>query len=207
MSNEYVKRKVALKDMQPCMICSKPATTVLYNQTLRDWIYTCDIHLQDNPGFVVPVYSKEYNDTVTELQQVKQKLKVQASDGSGSWDTWVNKMFTKKKPNEDKDKDGKDATEGNTDTNDGSKNPTKTTENYQEEYNGLLDKMTDLQSKVRNYKLDNTMFQHRLRTKRAQEIAIAKRKKEEANYSNTNPDELEKSFSFPTVPNVDPSKK
>ena len=67
--------------------------------------------------------------------------------------------------------------------------------------------MTDLQSKVKNYKLDNTMFLHRLRMKRAQEIVIAKRKKEEANYSNTDPEELEKTFSFPSVPNVDPNKK
>lgn len=205
MSNEYIKRKVAMKDMQPCMICSKPATTVLYNQTLRDWIYTCDIHLQDNPSFVVPIHSQEYNDTVAKLQLVKQKLKEQASNGSGSWDTWVNKMFSKKNSKEDKDQ--KVATDNDTETKNESENTTDTTENFQDEYNKLLDKMTDLQSKVKNYKLDNTMFQHRLRMKRAQEIAIAKRKKEEANYSNTDPEELEKSFSFPSVPNVDPSKK
>lgn len=205
MSNGYVKRKVALKDMQPCMICSKPATTVLYNQTLRDWIYTCDIHLQDNPNFVVPIHSQEYNDTVAQLQQVKQKLKEQASNGSGSWDTWVNKMFSKKDSKEDEDKKG--VTDSNTETRHESENNNETAQNYQDEYNKLLDRMTDLQSKVKNYKLDNTMFQHRLRMKRAQEIVIAKRKKEEANYSNTDPEELEKTFSFPSVPNVDPNKK
>ncbi|SMN19069.1 similar to Saccharomyces cerevisiae YER128W VFA1 Protein that interacts with Vps4p and has a role in vacuolar sorting [Maudiozyma saulgeensis] len=204
MSNEYTKRKVALKDMQPCMICSKPATTVLFNQTLKDWIYSCDIHLIDNPSFVVPLYSQEYKNTVAELQRVKQQLKVQASNGSGSWDTWVNKIFSKN--NSSKDSDSTDESK------DDISSPPKNNEessppiDYQAEYNKLLDNMTELQKKVRNYKLDDNMFQHRLRTKKAQQMAIAKRKKEEANYSNTNPEELEKMFSFPSVPNNDLNK-
>ncbi|CAB4254351.1 similar to Saccharomyces cerevisiae YER128W Protein that interacts with Vps4p and has a role in vacuolar sorting [Maudiozyma barnettii] len=206
MSNEYVKRKVALKDMNPCMICSKPATTVLFNQTLKDLIYTCDIHLIENPGFVVPIHSQEYNSTVAELQRVKLQLKVQASNGSGSWDTWVNKIFTKR--NSSKDSENSDDTKK-----DETPTPVKEDQDklpaidYQSEYNKLLDKMTELQMKVRNFKLNDNMFQHRLQTKKAQQIAIAKRKKEEANYSNTKPEELEKVFSFPTVPSNDPNKK
>lgn len=199
MNNEYVKRKVALKDMQSCIICQKPVTTVLYNQSGPDWLYTCDIHLRDNTNFVIPQYNNEYESTLQELQKVKLQLKIQASNGTGSWDTWISKIFVKKSTS-DKDNDDEDSKKKiETDLEESKAPPV----NMQAEYNRLVDKMTELQQKNRNYKLSDNMFMHRTQLKRKQELLIAKRKQEEANYSNTDPNELKAKFSFPDVPNAE----
>ena len=196
MSNEYIKRKVAMKDMQPCFICHTPATTVLYNGSMKDFLYTCDIHLHDNPSFVVPLYSQEYNNTLAELQRIKQSLKIEASKGSGSWDTWVNKVFAKKKEAETDKEDKEDKEDKAQDTE-------QPPVNYQLQYDNTVDKLTSLQQQNKRYKLSDTMFQHRIQGKHQQELAIARRKKEEANYSNTSPEELTTNFSFPSAPTND----
>ena len=190
--NNYVRRQVAPKDMQPCSICHTPSTTVLYNDALKDVLYTCPIHLQDNPSFVTPVHSEEYAATLATLQRLQQQLKAEASKGSGSWDTWVNRVFAKKGEEDKKE----EKTE--------KKEDESTPATLQEQYSQTLDRLTALQQQTRRYKLSDTMFQHRQQARRQQELAVARRQREEANYSNTAPEDLERNFSFPSVPSSDP---
>lgn len=84
--------------MQPCAICSKPSTTVLYNASGPGLAIHVRYTLQDNPQFAIPIYSKEYNDAVGRLKEVKRKINTltSAQNQLGSWDGWVTKIFSKK---------------------------------------------------------------------------------------------------------------
>ncbi|CAI1960216.1 hypothetical protein SEUBUCD650_0E02180 [Saccharomyces eubayanus] len=203
MINEYVSRKVALKDMQPCAICSKPSTTVLYNASGPDWLYTCDIHLQDNLQFTIPIYSKEYNDAVAQLKVVKRKMDtlISAQSRLGSWDGWVTKIFTKK----DKEKkDGSESTEPApaepADVPLEVKEDADTLLETQAMYRKLLDEVTELQGKNRKYELAKIMFESRVQRKKTEQMNRERYRKEQENYSNTDPKELLQKHVFPSVP-------
>ena len=148
-----------------------------------------------HPSFVTPVHSEEYAATLATLQRLQQQLKAEASKGSGSWDTWVNRVFAKK-GEEDKKSEEDNKTE--------KKEDESTPATLQEQYSQTLDRLTALQQQTRRYKLSDTMFQHRQQARRQQELAVARRQREEANYSNTAPEDLERNFSFPSVPSGDP---
>ncbi|CCH60729.1 hypothetical protein TBLA_0D02250 [Henningerozyma blattae CBS 6284] len=210
MSNEYVKRKVALKDIQPCLICNKPSTTVLFNGDNNngggaDWFYVCDIHLQDNIQFVVPVYSKEYENEVIHLRQLKQKITSTAAIKNGNWDGWVTKLFAKGTKSSTKtdnieadsaiDADNEDKGTKGQDT----KAPADLSA-LQREYDETLDRITKLQKNNKTYQLSDTFYQSRLERKKQQEKLAARRKQLQESYTNTDPDELLSKFAFPSVP-------
>lgn len=210
MNNEYTKRKTALKDMQPCIICQKPTSTVLYDSSGPDWIFTCDIHLLDNPQFVTPSYSEEYHRTVKRVNELQQK--VNQSNGkrnaNESWDFWVSKYLYKKKEDKMKE-DQEDTNRVDLVSNDDASTDSMAASiaDIRREYSQALDKMTELQRNNKKYKLSKTMFEFRLQKRRQQEIALARQKKEAENYSNTDPEELTKKFNFPSTPTTNPSTK
>ncbi|QLG74310.1 hypothetical protein HG535_0G01940 [Zygotorulaspora mrakii] len=209
MINEYIGRKVALKDMQPCLICGKPSTTVLYNSSGPDWFYTCDIHLKDNPQFVIPLYGKDYEDALSKLRELKSQLNNAKISQSGSWDGWVSSIFVK---NKSKGK-GKESESGKTsdatsadiesETHESSKDvadPMDKVKKLQTSYENQVDMVTDLQSKNKRYQLSKTTFESRVLKKKNEQIVAAKRKREQEAYTRTDPEELMHKFSFPTVP-------
>lgn len=175
MKNEYTARKVALKDMQACLICHKPTTTVLHNGP--DWFYTCEIHLQDNPQFVTPLYSSEYQDAVAKLKD----LKPQAETVSAGWDGWVSKLLKKG----DKDEEEKS---------------TEDQAQSQKQYSDQLDKVAQLQKQNRNYQLSHIAFDSRVQRKQAEAKAKEQKRLHDESYTNTDPQELLTKFAFPRVP-------
>lgn len=211
MINEYIARKVAVKDTQSCLICSMPCTTVLYNNSGPDWFYTCDIHLQDNPHFVVPIYSQEYQDALNKLKILKAKVgDLTNLQGSASWDGWVSKIFTRKtKETEDakNDKDGTKEKELDTKTANAADTADTAKKNVQREYSEQLDLVTELQKKNKKYQLSKITFDSRVQRKLDEQKLKAKRKIEEENYTNTDPDDLVQKFCFPVVPKGATSKE
>ncbi|CAI4060349.1 hypothetical protein N7582_001597 [Saccharomyces uvarum] len=203
MINEYVSRKVALKDMQPCAICSKPSTTVLYNASGPDWLYTCDIHLQDNPQFAIPIYSKEYNDAVGRLKEVKRKINTltSAQNQLGSWDGWVTKIFSKKDKEKKENSESPEAAP--TEAAEApleAKKDAETLLETQAMYRKILDEVTELQGKNRKYELAKIMFESRVQRKKTEQLNRERYRKEQENYSNTDPEELLQKHVFPSVP-------
>lgn len=207
MINEYIARKVALKDTQSCLICSMPSTTVLYNNSGPDWFYTCDIHLQDNPHFVTPMYSQEYQDALSKLKILKAKVsELTNSQDSASWDGWVSKIFTRKAKETEDIKNGKDDAKGkklDTETANEADTPKKS---LQREYSEQLDLVTELQKKNRRYQLSKVTFDSRVQRKLDEQKMTAKRKLEEENYTDTDPEDLAQKFAFPIVPKGATSK-
>lgn len=216
MNNSYTRRKVATKDQKPCLICSKPTTTVLYNQSGPDWLYTCDLHLEDNPHFVTRVYSEAYSDTLRELEGVRRELeKVEnlGRNSRASWDVWVSKIFDSRAGSADTSSGGSNSN-SNSNTTDTKTSPTTTTttestatataqSSLQQRYNALLDRLAELRRQEqgrRNYKLSEQMFEYRLLRRQQRLRQLAKRRQEAANYSNTDPDEIAAKFQFPEVP-------
>lgn len=179
MKNEYTARKVHIKDMQPCLVCHKPTTTVLYNGI--DWFYTCDIHLQDNAQFVKPLYSKEYQDAVTTLKTLKPPTAVDSNSGL---DGWVTKFLKKdKKDGDDKTTDDKDQRR-----------------ELQRQYDEQLDLVVKLQQQNRKYQLSSVLFESRIQRKQLENRWKEQKRIEDENYTNTDPQELQMKFAFPSVP-------
>ncbi|CCK69965.1 Vfa1p KNAG_0D02150 [Huiozyma naganishii CBS 8797] len=215
MNNEYIKRRVATKDSQLCMICQKPTTTVLFNQSGQDWIYTCELHLQNNPQFVTPSYSQEYHDAVENCKNNREaltKLKNNNSTDSSSWDTWVNRLFTKKqendkaKPKESEILNSELPTNTRDDKGSNPTNPAKSPDiqsqinDLQGQYDAALEKMLTLQKSNKSFKLSDKMFALRLENRREKQRAQERKRREEENYSNTDPEQMQSQFSFPEVP-------
>ena len=190
MNNSYTRRKVATKDQKPCLICSKPTTTVLYNQSGPDWLYTCDLHLEDNPHFVTRVYSEAYSDTLRELEGVRRELEKVESLGRNSrasWDVWVSKIFDSRAGSADTSSGGSNSNSNTTDT---KTSPTTTTttestatataqSSLQQRYNALLDRLAELRRQEqgrRNYKLSEQMFEYRLLRRQQRLRQLAKRR-------------------------------
>ncbi|CCF56511.1 hypothetical protein KAFR_0B02130 [Kazachstania africana CBS 2517] len=198
MNNEYVRRKVGIRDMKSCLICQKPTTVVLYNKSIPDLIYSCEIHLQDNPQFVLPIQSTEYIRTVERLKILKRELAVaNDNDKTGSWDNWVTKIFSSKKSEGEVDDDNsKKANDSAT--------PSPDQADPRKEYNELLDRMAQLQNDVRLFKLSKSMFESRIHQRQMMLKRIELQKREEQSYSNTDPDELTTSFNFPSTPTTKP---
>lgn len=185
MKNEYTARKVSIKDTQPCLVCHKPTTTVLYSGI--DWFYTCDIHLRDNPQFVTHLYSKEYQEAVTKLKALKPPAAV---NSSSVLDGWITKFLKK------------DSTEKNR----GSDDIDKTTEDkdqrqeLQRQYDAQLDLIAKLQQQNRKYQLSRTVFESRIQRKQWENRLREQKRIEDENYTDTDPQELEMKFVFPSVP-------
>lgn len=199
MKNEYIARKVATKDMQPCLICSRPTVTVLYSASGPDWLYTCDIHLHDNPQFAIPIYSTEYQEAVKKLKALKLEAdQISAAKGSKSWDGWVSHIFTKKQAKDE-------SKEGKSDTTTEEKEPEKEAEkpkpeDAQKKYSQQLDLVASLQKKNKKYQLSDTTFNSRIERRKNQQRMAERRKKEQELYANTDPNELANQFNFPSVP-------
>lgn len=207
-----MKRKVATKDAQPCIICQRMATTVLFNASGPDWIYTCDLHLEDNPQFATPVYPSEYNTALqemklcqTQLAQIKDKR-----DGKGgSWDNWINTMFTKKQAgkkekNDTTDKDTDNAVSNSEET---EQDPASLERELQVKYDKALETMSALQKQRKTFTLSDKMFEYRLLRRKQQRLRAQQQlkqqeqlKKEQESYTDTDPADLEAKFNFPTVP-------
>lgn len=216
MNNEYIRRKVADKDIQLCLICHKLTSTVLFNKSGPDWIYSCDIHLDDNPQFVVPLYSDEYYKAVEELRCCQERLNQlnNKDEQSKSWDGWITTIFNKKREveknkNKDKDTIDEEIKDNNTSnsTNKTDATPELVRKELQLKYDTALETMTMLQKQNKRFKLSDKMFQHRLQFHRDQKRRLHQLKKQEglmkreaANYSNTDPSELISKFNFPTAP-------
>lgn len=203
MINDYIARQVAPKDMQPCLICSKPTVTVLYNASGPDWLYTCDIHLHDNPHFATPIYSDEYKEALDKLKILKVQVgKLSAADKPASWDGWVSQIFIKKPKkddedeNEDKDKDKDKELKNQANE----KKQADSLKECQQKYNQQIDLITSLQKKSRRYKLSDVTFNSRVQRKKNERIQAERRRKEQEMYSTTEPEEIAK-FAFPTAPN------
>ena len=189
---------------------------MLYNQSGPDWLYTCDLHLEDNPHFVTRVYSEAYSDTLRELEGVRRELEKVESLGRNSrasWDVWVSKIFDSRAGSADTSSGGSNSN-SNSNTTDTKTSPTTTTttestatataqSSLQQRYNALLDRLAELRRQEqgrRNYKLSEQMFEYRLLRRQQRLRQLAKRRQEAANYSNTDPDEIAAKFQFPEVP-------
>lgn len=205
MINEYLVRKVALKDMQPCLICGKPSTTVLFNGSGPDFFYTCDIHLKDNPQFVTPLYSKEYEAGLRRLKDLKSQINSTATKKPGSWDGWVSSIFVKSTQKKEDINDTTDAVEidKTAEAKEFEKeedSPTDKSKVLQKQYSEQLDLVADLHKKNRKYQLSKVTFESRVMRKRNEQRQAEKRRIEQEAYTHTNPDDLMQRFSFPTVP-------
>lgn len=203
MINEYVKRKVGPRDSQPCTICSKLTATVLFNSSAHDWFYCCDLHLQDNPQFVTPIYPKEYSNALEKLKVLKQQLdhREQIAKSSGNWDSWVSKFLSR---NDNKSKENVEEVEGSGEKQADAKETNDTQErlhaSIQQEYDTNLDLVTKYQNNQRKFSLNKIMFEGRIERKKRQQILKQQKLKEQESYTNTDPDQLLQKFSFPSVP-------
>lgn len=190
MINEYVCRKVALKDLQPCLICGKPSTTVLHNGSGPDWFYSCDIHLKDNPQFVTPVYSNDYEAHVEKIKSLKQQIAaITKNTDPSAWDSWVTKFYNNKSKTkayygkeEEQVPDAQHASD------------------LKKEYGEIVDKILELQKKNTKFKLSDVMFESRVQRLKDEHMMRERRRQDEKCYTNTNPDELLGKFNFPTIP-------
>ena len=210
MNNQYVKRKVVTRDMQSCLICQRLTDTVLFNKSGPDWIYTCDLHLDDNPQFVTPLYSEEYKHALEDMKRCQMEL-AQCKNKerhTGSWDGWITTIFNKKRENEKKEQDSEskptfDETEKSIDS-------FHLERELQMKYDKALDTMTSLQAQNKNYKLSDKMFQYRMFHRKEQQQRLQQRKrqeeqvkKESESYTDTDPADLAEKFNFPSAPNSD----
>ncbi|EDO17805.1 hypothetical protein Kpol_541p47 [Vanderwaltozyma polyspora DSM 70294] len=200
MINEYVARQVALKDTQPCIICSKPSTTVLYNGSGPDWFYSCNIHLVDNPQFVVPMYTQEYYSSLEELKRLKQESNSLTQEDLSSWDGWVTKIFNKK-PKEDSKEKEKEKEQEKVKEKESTESVVDRSSELKNEYRKALDRLSELQKKNKKYKLSQIMFESRTQLKQKQAAIAELKRKEAESYTNTEPDELLNKYSFPDIPN------
>ena len=69
-ANLYTHRLVADTNAKPCLICFRPATSVLITQDQADFFYVCIGHLKDR-SFATPVV-----DTAAENAAREKRLKV-----------------------------------------------------------------------------------------------------------------------------------
>ena len=67
--NKYQVRLVASSDSKPCIICYKPATTVLLAEGNGDFFYTCQQHLKDEQ-FANSIHPQEYTDLVNSQKEL-----------------------------------------------------------------------------------------------------------------------------------------
>ncbi|SCW01061.1 LAFE_0D04214g1_1 [Lachancea fermentati] len=203
MKNEYIKRKVSSRDAKPCIICSIPTTCVLYGDKGIDWFYCCELHIQDNPQFATPIYPPGYEEAVQKLKVLKQKLDEQQTSSSGNWDTWVNKLLSKKPKNADpknadpKNEDKEPAKEEIQSASDTLKQSTPTLE---QEYQETLDSVVRFKQNLRKFSLNDIMFASRVESRKRQQALRLKKQKEQEAFTNTDPDELMSKFAFPSVP-------
>ncbi|CAL9736738.1 VPS4-associated protein 1 [Monosporozyma servazzii] len=211
MNNEYVKRKVAPKDRQSCLICQRLTDVVLFNQSGPDWIYTCNLHLEDNPQFVTPLYSPEYYHSVEEMKRCQLELTQckKKELHTGSWDGWITTIFNKKRIDDNKEQDGDDDTKGTT-VEPATTPPVNLERELQVKYDKALENMTTLQTQNKTFKLSDKMFQYRLLRRKEQQQHLQQRKrqaelakKEAESYTNTDPTEFAEKFSFPAAPKGD----
>lgn len=204
MINDYTRRKVAVQDTQACYLCHKPTNVVLYNQSGPDWFYTCELHLQNNPQFAVPVYGAEYESILKKMKETKELLNKQVTSkgGVGNWDGWVNKLISSRKSkDDDKEADKKD------DQKEDTQDAERQEPDLQKQYDMLLDKLTEIKSKNKKYKLSDMMFQNRVDLKERERLRRIRIQKKQEQYSNTDPLELETKFQFPSIPQTTPNKK
>lgn len=208
MKNEYYKKRVQPKDQKSCLICGNPTVTVLFNPTGPDWLYTCDIHLKDNPQFVKPLYPPEYDTVLKTLESLKRKITEVSQAEGGMWDQWINKFLKSKNeaPTNDTPQDNnkkhssKDQSEESSDEN----NPhsVSTSESLRKEYQENLDKLANLQNSNKKFTLNSIVFENRITRMKNMAAAQERKRLEQAAYTNTDPDQLLKKLSFPTVPNT-----
>ncbi|QEU61648.1 Vfa1 [Kluyveromyces lactis] len=198
MKNEYTRKKVSAKDRKACLICGNPTVTVLFNGSGPDWFYTCDIHLADNPQFVQPLYPKEYHESLASLKPLKERIEELQRKERGTWDQWVNKIFDSKKPSssDDKKEDRDDASSDDKKKTD----EANSLEELKQTYQATLDKLAASRETCNKYTLHDLVFQSRV--DRLRKLAQLKEKKrvEQQSYTNTDPNQLLQSFSFPEVP-------
>lgn len=205
MQNKYKKRLVANKDTQMCMVCSKPTTTVLYNDTGPDWIYCCPLHLIDNPHFATPSYDSEYLDVVDQLKLTKSQLDSLTNKKDGNWDVWVTSIFNKRKSQHSKkDENDKETEQGENEGVDTAKvnknNKEQTMLDLKQKYDTLLDQMLSLQKANKQYQLNDKIYQYRVQRLKQQQLNLQRRKEEEKQYTNTSVEQLQEKLNFPEVP-------
>ena len=151
----------------------------------------------------MPVYSTEYNEALVQLKLVKEKLDrlASAQNQLGSWDGWVTKIFSKKGKQQKNDSKNPDlaATESD-DISPEARNDAEVLLETQKRYSKILDNVTELQKKNRKYELTKIMFESRILRKKAEQLNCERYRKEQENYSNTDPEELLRKHSFPSVP-------
>ncbi|CUS22966.1 LAQU0S07e04258g1_1 [Lachancea quebecensis] len=204
MQNQYTKRKVAPRDAHPCLVCLKPTTCVLYNASIQDWFHCCELHLQDNPQFAKPVYPAGYQDALGELAELKRALDAQRVHGSGSWDAWVNRLISRKsKSEDDKGKESEKDTakgSGKDSDKDSDKEPSPDGVDAARAYQQALDRVARYRENLRTYSLSQIMFEGRLEAQKRASALKQRRQREQEAYTNTDPDELQTKFAFPSVP-------
>ncbi|KAK6453797.1 VPS4-associated protein 1 [Scheffersomyces xylosifermentans] len=71
--NIYSNKKVAEADAKPCLICYKPATTVLLSENKVDFFYTCVLHLQDE-HFASALPNEAYNELLKTRDELEKNL-------------------------------------------------------------------------------------------------------------------------------------
>ncbi|KAH3901653.1 uncharacterized protein SCODWIG_01412 [Saccharomycodes ludwigii] len=173
-SDIYVKRKVAKPE--PCLICYKPTSTVMFNenfyqQQYKDWFYCCDLHFIDNPSFMKPAYSQEYYHTLELIKELEpQIMRINKNNKSGTWDNWINKYLyndnNNKTSSKTKDKDqGKEKDENREkDSEKKSEDSEKMTEEQEliNKYKNLKLKSDSLKLNNKQYQLNKIMYNQRL---------------------------------------------
>lgn len=109
--NKYHVKLVASPDSKACLICYKPATTVLLADGNGDFFYTCPQHLLDDQ-FANAIHPQEYTELLDKKQTLTDKKSKLEKDVESEkpyiWNTvagyWKQKDKDKDK-GKDKDKD------------------------------------------------------------------------------------------------------
>ena len=118
-----------------------------------------------------------------------------------SWDGWVTKIFSKKDKEKKENSESPEAAP--TEAAEApleAKKDAETLLETQAMYRKILDEVTELQGKNRKYELAKIMFESRVQRKKTEQLNRERYRKEQENYSNTDPEELLQKHVFPSVP-------
>ncbi|ODV80268.1 DUF1742-domain-containing protein [Suhomyces tanzawaensis NRRL Y-17324] len=116
--NNYLVKRVAESDARACVICFKPASTVLLSENKVDFFYVCAPHLKDSQ-FATSVKPDDYTELVKKKAELESKvalLKQQAEKVKPyKITTFVSDYLGSKKeePKDDKDLNDKPKKESN----------------------------------------------------------------------------------------------
>lgn len=152
--NKYQVRLVASSDSKPCIICYKPATTVLLAEGNGDFFYTCQQHLKDEQ-FANSIHPQEYTDLVNSQKELITKKTQLEKDVELEKPYIWNKVTGYWKNDKEKSEDSKN--NDNLSKYEKLKNELKEVMKELDEKNKLI-----LEFKFKQYKLNQDIYKNRL---------------------------------------------